>query len=562
MASEGFKVSRLKVKDLLTIRDGSAPNKDARLTNCFVEDVNGSPQVLKRTGYAVTSQVGTGQGHGATVFTNSTSGSNKVYCVVGSSAYTAISGTGSGVLINGTFAVATNELVDWMQYFGTAAVILKCSSAAYTINAVTDAVTKITSSYPSLTARGLVYLDGTFYVMDKDGIIWNSASNDPTTWNAGLNQISAAIEPDGGVALAKSGQYVVAFGNYTTEYFYDAGNATGSPLSPVQNGAIMKGCANANSLAYGDGSFYIIAQNKAQGQAMGYSFEVGKVTDLRYQKVSNDTVERILNADGVAVCFANVVSILAHSFYIINLPASNLTLAFDTETTYWYVWTAQSTGSPVTLTSLTSATNVDGTTVTATATKTGHGFSDGDVVTHASANQAAYNITTNITYVDANTYTYQIASIPVTPATGTITATSVTSSYYPLVYAAQYGTTQIAQNVTNGGINTLSDTTYTDATVFIDAHLRTARIDNEKNQQKFLAWVDLVTDRTSNNALFRYTDDDFQTFSHYRKVALSGKRSRLNRLGKFQRRAFELRVTDNGAFRFQGTDLALEEGIE
>ncbi len=562
MASEGFKVARLKVKDLLTIRDGSAPNKDSRLTNCFVEDVNGSPQVLKRTGFALTTQVGSGQGHGATVFTNSTSGAQKVYAVLGSSAYTAVSGTGTSVLINGTFAVATNEMVDWMQYYGTAVVVLKCGSAAYTIHGVTDVVTKIASSYPSLTARGLVFLDGTYYVMDKDGTIWNSASNDPTTWSAGLNQISANIEPDNGVALAKSGQYVVAFGNYTTEYFYDAGNATGSPLSPVQNGAIMKGCAHANSLAYGDGSFYIISQNKAQGQAIGYSFEVGKITDLRYEKVSNDTIERILNADGVAVCFANVVSILAHNFYMISLPASSLTLALDIETKYWYVWTTLTAAAPVTLTSVSSVTNVDGTTVTATATKASHGFADGDLITHAGASPSAYNITTNITYVSSSSYTYQIPSIPTTPATGTITATSVTASYYPLIFAAQYGTTQIAQSVVNGGIHTLSDTTYTDATVYIDSHMRTGRIDNEKNQQKFLAWMDLVTDRSSNNALVRYTDDDFATFSHYRKVALSGKRSRLNRQGKFQRRAFEIRVTDSGAFRFQGLDLALEEGIE
>ena len=562
MPSEGSKVVRLKVADLLTTRDGSAPNKDARLTNCFIEDVQGQPQVLKRSGYSGTATSGSGQGHGATVFTNSTTGAEKVYCVTGSSAYVSMSGTGTSQIINGTFAVATNEMVDWLQYFNGTGVVLKCSTEAYTINVATDAVTKITSSYPSSTARGMLYLDSRFYVIDKNGTIWNSEVDDPTTWNGGLNQISAAIEPDGGVALAKSGQYIVAFGQYTTEFFYDSGASPGSPLAPVQNGTLLKGCAHANSLAYGDSSFYILAQAKAQGQATGFGFEVGKVTDTRYEKVSNDSIERILNADGVAVCFGNVISILAHSFYTIALPASGLTLALDMETKLWYVFTTSTAAAPVTLTTLTSATNVDGTTVTATATKAGHGFSDGDVVTMAGADQVAYNIQTNVTVVSSSVYTYQIPSIPATPATGTITATSSTSSYYPLTYAAGYGTGQIAQRVTDGVIVSMSDTVYTDAAIYIDLHMRTARIDNEKNQPKFLAWMDVITDRASMNALVRFTDDDFRTYSKYRKTSLSGKRSRLNRQGSFLRRSFELRVTDSGAFRFQGLDLGLEEGME
>jgi hypothetical protein len=211
---------------------------------------------------------------------------------------------------------------------------------------------------------------------------------------------------------------------------------------------------------------------------------------------------------------------------------------------------------------LTSVTNVDGTTVTATATATSHGFSDGDPVTIAGANQAAYNVTTNVTVVDANTFTYQVASIPVTPATGTITATGTVSSYYPLINACNIGIGQAFQSFVDGYIYTLSETTYTDNGQYIDARIRTSRVDNDKNQMKFCAWMDLVTDRSDASGLIRYTDNDYQTYSKFRKTSLSGKRSRLNRQGKFLRRAWEIRHTDNVSFRFQGLDLALEEGIE
>ena len=84
MATQGAQVARLRIKDLIITRNGSVPDKDSRLTNCFIEDVNGTPQISKRTGYALTTSLGTGQGHGATVYTNGTTGAQKVYCVVGS----------------------------------------------------------------------------------------------------------------------------------------------------------------------------------------------------------------------------------------------------------------------------------------------------------------------------------------------------------------------------------------------------------------------------------------------------------------------------------------------
>ena len=237
-------------------------------------------------------------------------------------------------------------------------------------------------------------------------------------------------------------------------------------------------------------------------------------------------------------------------------------LVYEIDSKWWYVFTTCTATANKSVSALTSVTNVDGTTVTATATSTTHGFADGDPITVSGANQSGYNITTNIRYVDANTFTYQVPSIPVTPATGTIVAVGISSSYYPMLQSAQYGTIQIAQHIGNGGIYQISDTVYTDATITIDSHIRTGRIDGDANQQKFLPWIDVITDRISANALVRWTDDDYQTYTSYRKVSLSGKRSRLTRNGSFKRRAFEIRRTDAAALRFQGLDLPIEKGIE
>ena len=73
-----------------------------------------------------------------------------------------------------------------------------------------------------------------------------------------------------------------------------------------------------------------------------------------------------------------------------------------------------------TTTAITSITRASSTaTVTTTAA---HGFTTGQSVTHAGANQAEYNITAVITVTGLTTYTYTVSGAPATPATGTITA--------------------------------------------------------------------------------------------------------------------------------------------
>lgn len=71
---------------------------------------------------------------------------------------------------------------------------------------------------------------------------------------------------------------------------------------------------------------------------------------------------------------------------------------------------------PQNVTSITRTGNV------ATATVTGHGYSDGDAVKIEGADQADYNGTFRITNITPDTFDYIVQNSPVTPATGTITA--------------------------------------------------------------------------------------------------------------------------------------------
>jgi len=159
--------------------------------------------------------------------------------------------------------ITLDSYIDFSQTLDKTKVAIRSTSYAYQYSLATGIFTQVTNvNYPSKTVRGLVYLDGTFYVMDRFGQIWGSEPNDFLTWTA-LNVINAQAEPDGGVCLCKYGQYVVAFGEYTTQFFFDAGNSTGSPLSPVQNGDLMIGCGAGDTVQQIGRTVYFVSRAKA-----------------------------------------------------------------------------------------------------------------------------------------------------------------------------------------------------------------------------------------------------------------------------------------------------------
>jgi hypothetical protein len=85
-------------------------------------------------------------------------------------------------------------------------------------------------------------------------------------------------------------------------------------------------------------------------------------------------------------------------------------------------------GDPAPITGQTAAGSVNERTITsltrvgatATAVSAGHGYSTGDTVTVAGADQPEYNIAAVITVIDPNTWTYTVSGTPATPATGSI----------------------------------------------------------------------------------------------------------------------------------------------
>jgi hypothetical protein len=180
---------------------------------------------------------------------------------------------------------------------------------------------------------GAVYMNNTVFVMTQDGRIYNSAIEDPTTWGA-LDYISLTSEPERAVAITKTNNYLVAFGESYTEFFYYSGNATGSPLNVNLSLKLEIGCGSADSIVKFPNQICFVGGAKEAGRSV-YVMRGGVPTP-----VSTKAIETYINNDPLTNVSAFAIGISGHDFYVLTLPASNVTLVYDLLTGEWSEWSS------------------------------------------------------------------------------------------------------------------------------------------------------------------------------------------------------------------------------
>jgi hypothetical protein len=338
--------------DLLSRTNSTA--KDARIVNGYVDDTGGNKYVVKRPGTALfysptTPSVGNGMyvfnntvyfGMGATLYSLDYVGNATVKGTAGAlGGLSSIAGTAIAGFIAGTLATGTNS---GQLYFTSTATMPylffhnKVKGFTCNITANTTAQVSSVNFPPNQTPAlplvpGAVYTNNTVFVMTKTGRIYSSAIEDPTTWGA-LDYVSMTSEPELAVCLAKSVNYVVAFGTNYTEFFYYAGNPTGSPLAVNLSAKLEIGCANAESVVSLPSSLVYIGTSKESGKG------VYIMSGLVPQKVSTKAVENFLNLDPLTSVKAFCTTIAGHTFYVLSLSQSNVTLVYDLNTKLWGQW--------------------------------------------------------------------------------------------------------------------------------------------------------------------------------------------------------------------------------
>lgn len=201
-----------------------------------------------------------------------------------------------------------------------------------------DVVTTITSNFPTPNTTDLVYMDGYFFTLKSDGTIWNCDYDDPTTWNP-VKFITVQMFNGSGVGLAHQNNLLVGFSNQHTQSFYDAANASGSPLSNVEQAMQQVGCVSQNSICY-DESHIVWVSNSFTG---GYAVVLlDGMTGLK--NISTPGIERLLRLEGTSIssCNADIIRVAGHFFYILYLPSQGRTLVFDLDQELWMEWQGSS----------------------------------------------------------------------------------------------------------------------------------------------------------------------------------------------------------------------------
>ena len=232
-----------------------------------------------------------------------------------------VSGSISGSGASGTYTADAGTITfltltsPGSNYAGTLTVTFSGGGSSASASAYLNA-------FPANPVPGLVYLDGYVFAMDSKGQIWQSGNENPTYWGP-LDYTSAKSEGDNGMAIARHLNYIIAFKQWTTDFFYDAGNAVGSVLSVNQSAHMEIGCADGNSIQNPEQTL-IWMGNVVEGGRAIYMME-----GLQPKKVSTKAVENFLNASDLTGTYSWLYKIAGHTFYGLVLTDQNITLVYD-----------------------------------------------------------------------------------------------------------------------------------------------------------------------------------------------------------------------------------------
>lgn len=328
------RVTRLPLMGAYSNR-GSDPTTDQRFVNIFpetrkVEQLENTKIFLnKRPGLSLYKNFGAGTGRGCTHF------NGKFYVVIGNSVIEdGVTPTTKITLTNSSGPVGlllgnSSTLGDYL---------FVCDGTRGWIINTAGVVTQITDAdFPTPHIPTPVFIDG-YVAIAKGSDVYTCDVDNPLGWTAS-NFLSAEMFPDPIVALSRQNNQVVVLGRNSIEFFYDAANAAGSPLSRNDSTTIQMGCAAPYAVIGNEKYVFYVSQSDSGGRAAWI------IDGFQPKKVSDEYIERILDAEvDMSDCRGFGLRTKGHLFYVLNLKTSGRTLVYDSDEKLWHEWASNTAG--------------------------------------------------------------------------------------------------------------------------------------------------------------------------------------------------------------------------
>lgn len=315
---------------------GDSPLKDQRFVNMFpetrkVEQIeNTKIYVNKRPGLTQHRSYGAGEGRNCTYF------NGKFYVAVGDKVYEDAASPVLKITLTGStgqvgMLVANSASLGNYLFIcdGTAGWII---NTAGTVTAISD------PDFPTPHIPTPVFIDG-YIILSKGIDAYNCDLDTPTSWTSS-NYLSAEMFPDAIAGLSRQNNQVCALGTSSIEFFYDAANSAGSPLSRNDSTTIQMGTCSPYAVIGNEKYIFYLSQSDSGGRGAWL------VEGFQPKKVSDEYIDRILDGESnIAGVHGFGVRTKGHLFYVMNLPGSNRTLVYDSDEKLWHEWSSYDTGS-------------------------------------------------------------------------------------------------------------------------------------------------------------------------------------------------------------------------
>lgn len=302
---------------------GSNVNQDARLVNLLVDKFTSTEGATpkyytkSRPGLQETYSTTSGTGRGLYVWRGAT------FSVVGNSVYRNTSFVQSLSTYSGQVG-----FTEFVNSSGTVSLVLVDGVNGYVFADTSTPGTLITSpDFPSTHVPHPIFLDGYLFLAKADTQdIYNSNLNDPSLWTAG-DFLSAELYPDTIQALSKNNNFLYAIGKNSIEYFFDNGNATGSPLSRQASAVQQFGTSAPGTVVQTEKEVVLVGDTASGGHT------VWTIDGFKEKEISTPAIRAALVAEGAALSSATAycLRVSSQKLYILCLSIRTLVYSFDTQ---------------------------------------------------------------------------------------------------------------------------------------------------------------------------------------------------------------------------------------